>query len=117
MRALNPHIIRRNNVTVRGNDGPVLLYAHGFGCNQNMWDRITPAFAGTHRQVLFDYVGSGQSALSAFDPVRYSRLDGYAQDLLDVCDALDLTRGVTFIGHSVSASIGLLEPAPVGRTS
>jgi sigma-B regulation protein RsbQ len=105
---LPENIIQRNNVTVRGSDGPVLLYAHGFGCNQNMWDRITPAFAGTHRQVLFDYVGSGQSALSAFDPVRYSRLDGYAQDLLDVCDALDLTRGVTFIGHSVSASIGLL---------
>ncbi|WP_440106147.1 alpha/beta fold hydrolase [Acidovorax sp. BL-A-41-H1] len=105
---MSENIIQRNNVTVQGSDGPVLLYAHGFGCNQNMWDRVTPAFAATHRQVLFDYVGSGQSELSAFDPVRYSRLDGYAQDLLDVCDALGLTRGVTFVGHSVSASIGLL---------
>jgi sigma-B regulation protein RsbQ len=106
--ALHPHIIQRNNVKVHGSDGPVLLYAHGFGCNQNMWHRITPAFAATHRQVLFDYVGSGQSDLSAFDSQRYARLDGYAQDVLDVCDALDLHSGVTFVGHSVSSSIGLL---------
>lgn len=105
---MRPDIIQRNNVKVRGSDGPVLLFAHGFGCNQNMWDRITPAFASTHRQVLFDYVGSGQSELAAFDPQRYSRLDGYAQDVLDVCDALDLRSGVTFVGHSVSGSVGLL---------
>jgi sigma-B regulation protein RsbQ len=73
-----------------------------------MWSQITPAFAGTHQQVLFDYVGSGQSELSAFDPVRYSSLDGYAQDVLDVCDALGLKSGVTFVGHSVGSSIGLL---------
>lgn len=105
---MRPDIIQRNNVNVRGSDGPVLLFAHGFGCNQNMWDRITPSFDATHRQVLFDYVGSGQSVLAAFDPHRYARLDGYAQDVLDVCDALDLHSGVTFVGHSVSASIGLL---------
>lgn len=105
---MRPDIIQRNNVKVRGSDGPVLLFAHGFGCNQNMWDRVTPAFASTHRQVLFDYVGSGQSELAAFDPQRYSRLDGYAQDVLDVCDALDLRSGVTFVGHSVSGSVGLL---------
>jgi sigma-B regulation protein RsbQ len=98
----------RNNVTVRGDTGPVLLYAHGFGCNQGMWSQITPAFASTHRQVLFDYVGSGKSDLSAFDAKRYSSLQGYAQDVLDVCDALGLTEGVTFVGHSVSCSAGLL---------
>lgn len=101
-------IQRRNNVTVLGSNGPVLLYAHGFGCNQRMWDGIVPAFANTHRQVLFDYVGSGQSDLSAFDPRRYATLAGYAQDVLDVCDAQGLSSGITFIGHSVSASIGLL---------
>lgn len=104
---MNPHIVKRNNVNGHG-QGPVLMYAHGFGCNQNMWSRITPAFAATHRQVLFDYVGSGQSELSAFDPQRYATLAGYAQDVLDVCDALDLESGVTFVGHSVSGSIGLL---------
>jgi sigma-B regulation protein RsbQ len=73
-----------------------------------MWDRITPAFAASHRQVLFDYVGSGQSDVTAFDAKRYASLSGYAQDVLDVCDALDLSSGVTFVGHSVSCSIGIL---------
>lgn len=73
-----------------------------------MWNRITPAFEHTHRQVLFDYVGSGQSDLASFDPERYASLPGYAQDILEVCDALDLRSGVTFVGHSVSSSIGLL---------
>jgi sigma-B regulation protein RsbQ len=101
-------ILRRNNVHVLGDSGPVLLYAHGFGCQQTMWSRITPAFADGYRQVLFDYVGSGKSDLAAFDSQRYSGLHGYAQDLLEVCDALGLHSGVTFIGHSVSCSIGLL---------
>lgn len=101
-------ILRRNNVHVLGDSGPVLLYAHGFGCQQTMWSRITPAFADGYRQVLFDYVGSGKSDLAAFDSQRYSSLHGYAQDLLEVCDALGLHSGVTFIGHSVSCSIGLL---------
>nr|WP_315209287.1 alpha/beta hydrolase [uncultured Albidiferax sp.] len=101
-------ILRRNNVHVLGSSGPVLLYAHGFGCQQTMWSRITPAFAEGYRQVLFDYVGSGKSDLAAFDSQRYSSLQGYAQDLLEVCDALGLHSGVTFIGHSVSCSIGLL---------
>lgn len=101
-------VIDRNNVTTLGSAGPVLLYAHGFGCSQKMWSRITPAFESTHRQVLFDYVGSGQSDLASFDPVRYASLQGYAQDVLDVCDALGLQSGVTFVGHSVSSTIGLL---------
>lgn len=100
--------LQRNNVHILGNTGPVIVYAHGFGCNQTMWNHITPAFAGTHRQVLLDYVGSGQSDLASFDPERYGSLQGYAQDILEVCDALDLRSGVTFVGHSVSSSIGLL---------
>ena len=104
----DPNVRLRNNVTVVGNSGPVLLYAHGFGCNQSMWDRVTPAFAATHTQVLFDYVGSGRSDLAAFDAKKYAHLDGYAQDVLDVCDALGLQSGVIFVGHSVSCSIGIL---------
>lgn len=103
-----PNVLARNNVKVLAGDGPVVLYAHGFGCNQDMWDRVTPAFEATHRQVLFDYVGSGQSDITAFDANKYASLSGYAQDVLDICDALDLTQGVTFVGHSVSCSIGML---------
>lgn len=102
------NIFDRNNVHVQGNNGPVLLYAQGFGCNQTMWNQVTPYFESTHRQVLFDYVGSGKSDLASFDAKRYSSLQGYAQDVLDVCDALGLSNGVTFVGHSVSCSVGLL---------
>jgi len=103
------NVLQRNRVTTLGQQGPVLLYAHGFGCHQGMWSGITPAFAATHRQVLMDYTGSGPASTSTpFDPVRYSRLDGYAMDVLEVCDALGLERGVTFVGHSVSCSIGML---------
>jgi len=103
------NVLERNRVNVLGEQGPVLLYAHGFGCHQGMWSRITPAFADTHRQVLMDYTGSGPSRpFRSFDSLRYSRLDGYAQDVLDVCDALGVSQGATFVGHSVSCSIGML---------
>lgn len=107
------NILERNRVTVIGNSGPTMMYAHGFGCNQAMWHRITSAF-GQYRQVLFDYTGSG-AAGAPFDARRYANLDGYVQDLLDVCDALGLTEGVRLVGHSVSCSIGLL--ASIARPS
>ena len=100
--------LERNNARVLGDRGPVLLYAHGFGCNQDMWNLVTPAFTSTHRQVLFDYVGSGKSDRAAFDSKRYADLRGYARDVIEVCDALGLEKGVTFVGHSVSCSIGIL---------
>ncbi len=84
-----------------------MLLAHGFGCDQNMWRYIIPAFEETHRIVLFDYVGSGQSDKRAYDPERYNTLSGYAQDVLDICQALDLTD-IVFVGHSVSSIIGIL---------
>ncbi len=101
-------ILTRNNVRIVGDAGPVLLYAHGFGCDQNMWSRIWPSFTQTHRQVLFDYVGSGKSDRAAFSPERYAGLHGYAQDVVEVCESLNLDGPVTFVGHSVSASIGML---------
>jgi sigma-B regulation protein RsbQ len=104
---INSKTITTNNVKVLQGDSNVVLYAHGFGCNQSMWDRVTPAFKN-HTQVLFDYVGSGQSDMAAFDANKYASLNGYAQDVLDICDALGLTQGVTFVGHSVSCSIGIL---------
>jgi sigma-B regulation protein RsbQ len=107
-------VLRRNNVHVSGSGATPLLFAHGFGCDQNMWRFVAPAFEETHKVVLFDYVGAGQSDLSAYNKSRYSSLHGYADDVLDVCRALDLS-GVVFVGHSVSAMIGILaairEPA------
>lgn len=100
--------LRRNNVVVTGNpDGRPVVLAHGFGCDQNMWRLTVPALAAQYRVVLFDYVGSGRSELAAFDETRYSTLDGYADDVVEVCTALDLTDAV-FVGHSVSAMIGVL---------
>ncbi|MCD9901478.1 alpha/beta hydrolase [Streptomyces sp. MT29] len=104
-------IRRRNNVTVTGRaDGPVLLLAHGFGCDQNMWRLVVPTLAEYYQLVLFDYVGSGRATPSAWDERRYSSLDGYARDVLEVCEELDL-GDVTFVGHSVSAMVGVLAAA------
>ena len=104
---MSEHVLTRNNVTVSGRGTQPMLFAHGFGCDQNMWRFVTPAFEDDYRIVLFDYVGSGQSDLRAYDPERYSTLAGYAQDVLDVVHALDL-RDVVFVGHSVSSMIGVL---------
>ncbi|MFD6279202.1 alpha/beta fold hydrolase [Streptomyces sp. NPDC060209] len=101
-------IVSRNNVTVTGpEDAPVLLLAHGFGCDQNMWRLVAPALAGSFRVVQFDYVGSGRSDLTAWSEARYGALDGYARDMVEICEALDL-REVRFVGHSVSAMAGVL---------
>ena len=98
----------RNNVIEQGRaDGQPMLFAHGFGCDQNMWRHVTPAFAADHRVILFDHVGAGGSDLSAYEPGRYASLDGYADDVLEICAALGLER-VIFVGHSVSAMIGVL---------
>jgi sigma-B regulation protein RsbQ len=101
-------IIKRNNVRVSGPpDASPMLFAHGFGCDQNMWRFVAPEFEKDHRVVLFDHVGAGGSDLSAWSAARYGSLDGYARDVLEICQALDLRR-VIFVGHSVSAMIGVL---------
>jgi sigma-B regulation protein RsbQ len=99
---------RRNNVTLAGNPtGRPMVFAHGFGCDQHMWRLITPAFAEDHRLVLFDHVGSGASDAAAYDPERHASLRGYAEDVLELCAELELSD-VVFVGHSVSAMIGVL---------
>lgn len=100
------NVLHRNNVKVIG-EGKPMLFAHGFGCDQHMWRYITHAFEKHYKIVLFDYVGSGKSDLSAYNAEKYNDLNGYAQDVLDVIEALDLNE-VIFIGHSVSCMIGLL---------
>ena len=104
---MSQDILTRNNVKVSGRGAQPMLFAHGFGCDQNMWRFITPAFEDGYRVILFDYVGSGRSDVGAYDQGRYGKLDGYAQDILDIVHALDL-RDVIFVGHSVSSMIGVL---------
>jgi sigma-B regulation protein RsbQ len=98
----------RNNVLITGRDDEqVMMLANGFGCDQNMWRLIAPALAEDFRVVLFDHVGSGHSDMSFWDPERYQALDSYADDILRICHELDLQE-VIFVGHSVSAMMGVL---------
>jgi sigma-B regulation protein RsbQ len=98
---------RRNNVTVRGDGRVDMIFAHGYGCDQNMWRYLTPVFEDRYRIILYDLVGSGRSELGAYDWNKYSTLHGHARDLLDI--AREFARGpCVFVGHSVSAMIGLL---------
>ncbi|MBT2556655.1 alpha/beta hydrolase [Hymenobacter sp. ISL-91] len=107
-------ILKRNNVRILGGGEKILLFVNGFGCDQTIWRFITPALSGQYRLVMFDHVGAGLSDLTAYDPVKYNSLEGYAEDVLDICRELEL-RAVTLVGHSVGAMIGMLaairEPA------
>jgi sigma-B regulation protein RsbQ len=103
-------VCERNHVKVSGSGSQPILFAHGFGCDQNMWRHVAPAFESQYKVVTFDHVGHGGSDLSAFDRDRYATLDGYATDVLEICDELKLDR-VIFVGHSVSAMIGILAAA------
>jgi len=84
-----------------------MVFAHGFGCDQNMWRYVAPAFEDRFRTVLFDHIGSGGSDLSAYDPDKYASLSGYADDVVELCRELGI-RGGVYVGHSVSAMIGVL---------
>ncbi|MEP6748479.1 MAG: alpha/beta hydrolase [Bacteroidota bacterium] len=97
----------RNNVTIFGKGTQPIVFAHGFGCDQHSWQFITDAFMEDYKIILFDYVGAGKSDLLAYDAVKYSSLDGYAQDILDICAELTIKDAI-FVGHSVSSMIGVL---------
>ena len=103
----------RNNVRIDGPpDRRPMVFAHGYGCDQHMWRFVEPSFRADHRTVLFDHVGAGASDLSAYDPDRYADLHGYAGDVVELLEELDL-RDAVFVGHSVSAMIGALAAAQV----
>ncbi len=97
----------RNNLTINGDGTTPMLFAHGFGCDQNMWRFVAPAFEPDYKVVLFDHVGAGGSDLASYKSGKYGTLKGYADDVLEICRELDLS-GVIFVGHSVSAMIGAL---------
>jgi sigma-B regulation protein RsbQ len=100
-------VLRRNNVNVTGSGKRAIVFAHGFGCDQAMWAPVARNFECDFRVVLFDYVGHGQSDLSAYSAERYSSLSGYADDVVEIGRTLGLENAV-FVGHSVSAMIGAL---------
>ncbi|QNF33130.1 alpha/beta hydrolase [Adhaeribacter swui] len=107
-------VIKRNNVRVVGTGEQAMLLAHGFGCSQNVWRHFVAAYQTKFKLILFDFVGAGQSDLSAYDSKRYSTISGYAQDVLDIITALNLSN-VIFIGHSVGSMVGvkaaIMQPA------
>jgi sigma-B regulation protein RsbQ len=98
---------KRHNAKVTGSGQRAMVFAHGFGCDQNMWRLVAPAFEQDFRVILFDHVGAGGSDLSAYDPAKYSSLDGYSSDVVELCRELGV-RGGVFVGHSVSAMVGVL---------
>ena len=98
---------RRNNVQVSGGGPATMFFAHGFGCDQNMWRLLAPAYGGRYRTVLFDHVGSGASDLSAYDSVKYDSLEGYADDMVELVREFSAGPAI-FVGHSVSSMIGML---------
>jgi sigma-B regulation protein RsbQ len=101
-------VLARNHVEVSGDPrGRAIVFAHGFGCDRHMWRFVAPEFEADHRVVVFDYVGAGESDLAAYDAERYATLDGYAQDVAEIAEALELEDAI-FVGHSVSAMIGVL---------
>lgn len=100
-------VLARNNVQVSGRGTQPLMFAHGFGCDQNMWRLVAPVFEDDFRVILFDHIGSGRSDLRAYDVERHSSLEGYADDLIEICEALDLSE-IVYVAHSVSCMIGLL---------
>ena len=100
-------VLTRNNVKTYGSGTAPIMFAHGYGCDQNVWGLVAPAFADSHKVVVFDLVGAGGSDWAAYDFAKYADLSGYAADVIEVAEALAL-QDVVFVGHSVSASIGLL---------
>ncbi|MEH7415998.1 alpha/beta hydrolase [Neobacillus drentensis] len=104
---MDQDILSRNNVKVKGHGKQSIIFAPGFGCDQTVWKSVAEAFENDYQIILFDYVGLGRSDILAYDSKRYSSLAGYAQDVLDVCSALDL-KDIVFVGHSVGSMIGML---------
>ena len=105
--AVHGSVRQRNNLKLFGRGTQPMIFAHGFGCDQNMWRFITPAFEAAYRIVTFDHVGAGQSDLRAYNRQKYASLDGYTSDLLEICAAEGLEDAI-FVGHSVSSMIGVL---------
>ncbi|MCU7618490.1 alpha/beta hydrolase [Chryseobacterium sp. PBS4-4] len=100
-------VLKRNNVTIKGTGENMIFFAHGFGCDQNMWRYVSPVFEEKYTTVLFDHVGAGNSDLSSYSFTKYNQLEGYAEDIVEIAKELKVSNAV-FVGHSVGAIIGLI---------
>ena len=100
-------VLKRNNVITKGVGSEVMMFAHGFGCDQNMWRFVYPAFEDRFKIILFDHVGAGNSDLSAYSFEKYDHLEGYANDIIEIANELNVKDGI-FVGHSVSAIMGII---------
>jgi len=100
-------VLKRNNVVITSKGEKAMVFAHGFGCDQNMWRYVSPAFEQDYKTVLFDHVGAGNSDLSAYSFEKYDNLEGYATDIVEIASELNISNGI-FVGHSVSAVMGLI---------
>jgi sigma-B regulation protein RsbQ len=100
-------VLKRNNVIIKGVGSEVMMFAHGFGCDQNMWRFVYPAFEDRFKIILFDHVGAGNSDLSAYSFEKYDHLEGYANDIIEIANELNVKDGI-FVGHSVSAIMGII---------
>lgn len=100
-------VTRRHNVSIFGDGEQTIVFGHGFGCNQEIWQHVAPAFFANYKVVLFDYIGCGKSDLSAYSFNIYNNLQAYADDLITICSTLNL-KNVHFVGHSVSGAIAML---------
>ncbi|MCW3166982.1 alpha/beta hydrolase [Chryseobacterium sp. 09-1422] len=100
-------VLKRNNVITKGVGNEVMMFAHGFGCDQNMWRFVYPAFEDRFKIILFDHVGAGNSDLSAYSFEKYDHLEGYANDIIEIANELNVKDGI-FVGHSVSAIMGII---------
>jgi sigma-B regulation protein RsbQ len=99
--------MHNNAITLRGNGAKPMLFVHGFGTDQAMWRYIAPAFEDSHKVVLYDHIGSGRSDLRLYDKRKYAHYEGYADDLIEICDALDL-RGIDLAAHSAGCMMAVL---------
>ena len=100
-------VLRRHRVRIIGHGKPPLLLCNGFGYTQGLWQQMTTALAVHHQVILFDYVGAGAFDPQAYDEQKYNSLQGYADDVVELCRALDLREAV-LVGHSVGATIAML---------
>lgn len=103
----NTNIDKLFNINILGKGTQPILFAHGYGCDQNMWRFVYPYFEDEYKIILFDYIGAGKSDLSAYSKKKYNSLQGYADDIVAICEYLNL-KDVIFVGHSVSSMIGVL---------
>ena len=101
------NVIERNNIKLGGEGEQTIVFAHGYGCSQHVWRNVAPHFQHHYRTLLFDHVGSGNSTTAAYDKLKYGSLEGYADDLVEICNELDIENAI-FVGHSVGAMIGVL---------